>query len=98
MIHNVPVNRSCCRRARIRSIGRFGSLVSLRCETEHCDAGISSRRVRLDVGEIQVECDQGALLTAADVDDSLVWLSAQILRDYRVRVMPRCGEERRQRG
>jgi len=65
-------------------------------QAENYDAGIVGGRVRQYVGEFQVQRDEGALLSAADVNDALVRLTAKRLLDDGVGIVPSRFKHRRQ--
>jgi len=51
-------------------------------QPEHDDPGETGRRIGEYVGKIQVQRDEHAALTAADVYDSLIRRATQILLDH----------------
>ena len=69
----------------------------LTAQTKHNDTWILGGRISDDIREIDIQCDERALLSAANVDDVKVWLTAKGLFGDGMHVVPGCAEKRRQR-
>ncbi len=69
----------------------------LAAQTKHNDTRILGGRISDDIREIEIQCDERALLSAANVDDVKVWLTAKGLFGDGTHVVPGCAEKRRQR-
>lgn len=63
---------------------------------EHDDAGEPGRRVSEDIGKVQVQRDESALLATAHVDDAFVWLATEGLLNDGMSLVPIGSKQRRQ--
>ena len=55
---------------------------------QHDDPRVLRRRVRADIGEVEVERDEGPPLYPAALDQSLIWRAAERLVEHALAVVP----------
>jgi hypothetical protein len=87
-IQSMPVTGSSGSRLNTRRIAAFNSDVCLVDEPEHDDTCGPGWRVSEDVGKVQVQRDERALLAIAYVKDPVVWLTAKSLLNDGMSIVP----------
>ena len=53
--------------------------VGLSAKPEHHDSGVLTGRIALNIGEVQIQCDQSAAFQPADLDDARIGRTAERL-------------------
>lgn len=92
------VDRLLCEQGERSADRGFHNRPPLACQTQDHDAGELLGRISVDVGKIEIERNERAMLTSANIDYALVRLTAEFLLDDGMRVIPRSDKQRREGG